>query len=192
MQEGNAMTDFHPSTPVARTAPDGPATGGKAALAKEQTAHLGEEAAVSTKKVAGTAKDEAAGVAQETKRQAKDLFGEARGELIGQAKVQQERVAAGLRSAGDELGRMAESSEQPGVAADLVHQLASRADGVATWLEERDPGSLMREVKDFARRRPGTFIAIAAAAGIAAGRLTRNVASEVKDDAPQNAEEMPR
>jgi hypothetical protein len=186
------MSDFHPTMPESRTDPGLAVSDGKVEAAKEQAAHLGEEAAVSTKKVAGTAKNEAAGVAHEAKRQAKDLFGEARGELFDQAKVQQERVASGLRSAGDELGRMAESAEQPGVAADVVAQLATRAGGVATWLEQRDPGSLLREVKDYARRRPGTFIAIAAAAGIVAGRLTRNVASEMKDDARQDPEETAR
>jgi ElaB/YqjD/DUF883 family membrane-anchored ribosome-binding protein len=175
------MTDVHAPAPTPGAEPAGPAADGTATVAKEQAAHLGEEAAVSTKKVAGVAKEEAAGVAGEAKRQAKDLIGEARNELVDQARVQQERVASGLRSAGDELSRMAESSEQPGIAAELVSQLASRTDRVATWLDQRDPGSLIREVKGFARERPGTFIAIAAAAGILAGRLTRNVVGETTD-----------
>ena len=40
----------------------------------------------------------------------------------------------------------------------------------------------MDEVQSFARRRPGVFVALAAAAGLAAGRLTRGVMSADADD----------
>jgi hypothetical protein len=40
----------------------------------------------------------------------------------------------------------------------------------------------MDEVQSFARRRPGVFVALAAAAGLAAGRLTRGVKSVGADD----------
>jgi hypothetical protein len=72
---------------------------------------------------------------------------------------------------------MASASESGGVASDLVRQAARRADGIATWLGDRDPGSLLSEVKSYARRNPGTFIAIAALAGAVGGRLTRALAS---------------
>ena len=82
---------------------------------------------------------------------------------------------------------MADSSENPGVASDLAHQAASRAAGVADWLDQRDPGSLLNEVKGFARRRPGTFIAIAAVAGVLAGRLTRSVVADAQESTTETA-----
>ena len=53
-----------------------------------------------------------------------------------------------------ELHSMAENSDQPGVASDLVRQAAERSSSVASWLDNRNPGSLVDEVKSFARQRP--------------------------------------
>ena len=41
------------------------------------------------------------------------------------------------------------------------------------WLDNHEPSDLLDEVKRFARRRPATFLALAAAAGVVAGRVTR-------------------
>lgn len=133
--------------------------------------------------VAGVAKEEIRQVGTETKKQAKDLYRETQAELAEQAATQQKRVALGIRSLGDELGEMAGASETQGVASDLAQQAATRAAGIADWLEQRDPGSLLREVKNYAQRKPGTFIALAAVAGVLAGRLTRGVIEENKDSA---------
>ncbi|MDQ1582982.1 MAG: hypothetical protein QOF36_1036 [Microbacteriaceae bacterium] len=150
---------------------------GKADVAREQAGHVAETAADSGQRVAGVAKDEASKVATEVKTQAKDLFQEAQADLRDQAAKQQERVAAGLRSISDELEEMASNSQSSGTATDLVQQAAARTGSIASWLDARDPGSLLDEVRSFARRRPGVFIAIAAAAGVLAGRLTRSIAS---------------
>lgn len=157
--------------------------------AKDQASVVGQAAVAEGRKVAGTAKDEAAKVAgtakeeatkvaAEAKTQVKDLYNQTRSELAEQAAAQQERVSSGLHALSDELTSMADNSENPGVATDLVQQAARRADSVANWLGNRDPGSLVDEVRDFARQRPGTFIAVAAAAGLLAGRITRSVVAE--------------
>lgn len=164
---------------------DGPS--GKADAAKEQASQVGQQAAGSAKQVAGVAKDEAVKVAGEAKTQAKDLFAQAKTQLSDQATNQQQRVATGIRSLGDELTSMADSSTGGGIAADLVSQVAGRTSSVAEWLEGRDPGSLLAEVKSFAARKPGTFIAIAAVAGVLAGRLTRSVAGVVADEKEADA-----
>ena len=133
--------------------------------------------------VAGTAKDEAVGVvetakaeagavAHEAKDQIRDLYHQTTAELSEQAAIQQRRVADGLRSVGGELGSMAQNAEG-GVAADLVRQASTRIQGIAGWIGDRDPGSLLTEVKSYARAKPGTFIAVAAVAGLVVGRLTR-------------------
>jgi hypothetical protein len=132
--------------------------------------------------VAGTAKEQASAVASEAATQAKDLIKQTQSELREQAGVQQQRVATGLRSLSDELGSMANNADSPGVASDLVQQAATRAGSVATWLDGRDPGALLDEVKSFARKRPGTFIGLAAVAGVVAGRLTRSLTSVAADE----------
>lgn len=143
--------------------------------AKEQASGLAHAAADSGQGVLDEAKGQAADVVAEAKGHARDLLGEARAGLTSQASDQQARAASSLRSLGDELGRMADGSEQGGLAADLVRQVAGRTGSVASWLENREPGDVLGEVTDFARRRPGVFLAIAAGAGVLAGRLTRGL-----------------
>jgi hypothetical protein len=150
--------------------PDG--AGGVGGI-RDEASSLAHDAGDAGRKVAHTAKDETKQVASETGRQAKNLLSEAGSELKDQAAAQQSKAAAGIRSIGDELSAMANSSSDGGVASSMVAQAAGRVDSVASWLDARDPGSLLNEVKQFARRRPGVFIAIAVGAGIAAGRLTR-------------------
>ena len=174
------MSNTYSSTPPAQDYSS--STGGTSDTAKEQAAHVAETAADAGGKVIGSAKEETGKVASEAKSQAKDLFDQTRTELVDQAGTQQKRVASGLQSLSDELRSMADNS-QGGVAGDLVAQAASRAGSVGDWLEQRDPGSLADEVRRFAREKPGTFIAIAAGAGLLVGRLTRSVASGAKDQA---------
>ena len=127
--------------------------------------------------VASTAAEGASNVKQEVGTQAKNLFGEVRSQLSGQVTTQQERAAGGIRTVSDQLRTMADSSETPGMASNLVTQAATRVGDVAGWLEGRDPAGLLDDVKQFARRRPGVFIAVAATAGIVVGRLAKSLTS---------------
>ncbi len=147
----------------------------KSETAKQEAGDVAHQATDSAQHVAETAKAEAANVAGEVKANAKDLLYQAKTDLTDQAGAQQQKVAHGLHSISGELRTMADASEQPGVAADLIRQAADRSASVASWLEGRDPGSLLNEVKTFARQRPGTFLLLAAGAGILAGRLTRSL-----------------
>lgn len=144
---------------------------------KDEASDVARTAKDSAQNVAETAKAEAANVASEVKSNAKDLLYQARSDLTQQAGTQQQKVADGLRSISDELHAMAQASDQPGVASDLVRQVAERSTSVASWLDGRDPGSLLNEVKSFARQRPGTFLLLAAGAGVLAGRLTRSLSA---------------
>lgn len=123
------------------------------------------------------ASSEAQSVKREVGTQARRLMDQVGTEVGSQASEQQKRAANGLHGVGSQLRKMADQSGEQGMAIDLVSQAASRVDSAATWLDERDPGALLEEVKSFARRRPGLFIAIAAGAGIAAGRLTKALMS---------------
>ncbi len=155
---------------------------GKASAAKEQAADLGGSAKDATKEVAGTAKEQAGKVASEAKGQAKQLINQTRSELSEQATTQQARVASGLKSLSDELSGMASGAESKGVASDVVGMAADRVGDIASWLDGRDPGSLLGEVRHFAAQRPGTFILGAAVAGLLVGRLTRSLAGVASDE----------
>jgi hypothetical protein len=77
---------------------------------------------------------------------------------------------------------MARNSDQSGPVTDLAHEAADKVTDLALWIEQRDPGTLLEEVRGFARRKPGTFLLGATAAGIVAGRLTRGAVQASKDD----------
>lgn len=150
--------------------------------AKGEAKAVAQETASSAGAVGHTAKAEATQVAHETAYQAKDLIRQSRQELMEQASAQQDRAAQGLRSLHEELGSLASKSEDPGLGTDLVRQAADRAGALADYLGHRDPGSLLEEMKSYARRKPGVFLAVAAGAGLLAGRLTRSLAADATDD----------
>jgi hypothetical protein len=126
---------------------------------KDQAKSVAEDAKQGGQQVAATAMDQTREVAGEAKAQTKDLFRQARGEATDQAATQQRRAASGLHSLGDELGAMAGHSDASGIAGDLARQASDQAHSAASWLESREPGDVMSEITDFARRRPGTFLA---------------------------------
>ncbi|MDQ0076459.1 hypothetical protein [Arthrobacter oryzae] len=164
-----------PATAAGYPAPQG--TTSKSETAKQEAGDVAHQATDSAQHVAETAKAEVANVAGEVKANAKDLLYQAKTDLTDQAGAQQQKVAHGLHSISGELRTMADASDQQGVASDLIRQAAERSASVASWLEGRDPGSLLNEVKSFARQRPGTFLLLAAGAGVLAGRLTRSLAA---------------
>ncbi|TLM80256.1 hypothetical protein FDW83_19000, partial [Pseudarthrobacter sp. NamE2] len=92
-----------------------------------------------------------------------------------QAGSQQQKAAEGIRTISGQLQSMADAPDQQGVASDLIRQAAQRSESVASWLENKQPGDLLSEVQRFARNRPGTFLLLAAGAGVLAGRLTRGL-----------------
>jgi hypothetical protein len=150
-------------------------------VAKDEARATGQQAKEGARHVAEVGKDEAKNVAQETGQQAKELWQQTRTQLMDQSAEQQTRVAEGLRSLGQELSGMAEGSEQQGVASDLARQASQRMEDVAGWLDQRDPGSLVTELKQFARQRPGAFLATAAVVGLVGGRLSRGLVADHKE-----------
>ena len=176
------MSDNYETTSLSGSDVTSPDTSGKVDAAKHEAADLADTASSQAQDVLGTAKDEAASVVGEAKTQAKDLYAQTTRELKEQAGTQQQRVAGGLRSVSDELDSMASNPTGTGVAADLVQQVSGRLSAISTWLGDRDPSAVLDEVKRYARRKPGTFILVAAVVGVVAGRLTRALAANASDD----------
>jgi hypothetical protein len=144
-------------------------------VARDEAAEVGRTAADAAGQVAGTAAEQARNVGQEAKSQARDLVGEARREVQQQARNGQQKATDGIRALVQELREMAEGGQQSGPASEIARQAADRADRLADWLGQREPGDLIEEIRTFARRRPGAFLAGTALAGVLAGRLTRGV-----------------
>ena len=174
------LTPLTPPPPVQNG--DGPTT----EVAKQQAAEVADTAKQAGAQVAGTVKEQAGQVTAEAKNQAKQLLSQAQSELSEQAASTQQRVSDGLQALADELAGMARNSEQDGVATDLARQAADKARQAAGWLADRDPGSLLDEVRTFARKKPGTYLAIALGAGVLAGRLTRGLTAPTGNDTPDH------
>ena len=152
------------------------------ASVKDHAGAVAKDAKEGTKGVASTAASEAKDVAHEAKTQFRQLFTQLTGEATDQASGQTRRAVGGLRSLSSELSGMAENQQGPsGMAADLARQGASQLDAAANWLEGREPGEILEEVRSFARRRPGAFIAGATILGIVGGRMTRGLTGDSSD-----------
>ena len=143
--------------------------------AKEETSKIAGQAAGAAHNVAQTAKSEVGNVASEAKSGAKDLLHQAKSGLGSQAGAQQQKAADGIRTISSQLHTMADAPEQKGIASDLIRQAADRTSSVASWVEGTDPRELLEDVQSFARRKPGTFLLLAAGAGILVGRLARGL-----------------
>ena len=157
-------------------------------VAKDQAGEMAATAKQAGGQIKDAVTEQAGAITAEAGRQAKVLLGQARSELSDQAAQQQQRVAGGLHSLADELDGMVDGSAQDGVATDLARMGADKAREVAQWLDGRDPGSLIEEVRSYARRRPGAYLAIALGAGLLAGRLTRGLTASSGDSAGTSAD----
>jgi hypothetical protein len=175
MPETSSRYSSEPSGSIAQpTQDDGD---GATARAKQAASAAGDAGS----KVLDEARGGASEVKTEAQQQARELWTQARTELTEQSSVQQQRLAGGLRSFADQLHQMADAPEERGLASDLARQLGDRASGVGYWLEDRGPQDVIEELRSFARRRPGTFVLVAAGAGLLVGRLTR----ALKDGPPE-------
>src|SRR4051812_8662644 len=149
--------------------------------AKDEARGVAQEGVEGGKHVAAVGADQAKQVAGEAGHQAKALLGQAQSELVDHASSQQTRVADQLHSLSSQLGSMASKSDEEGLAKDLAQQASQQIGSVAHWLSQREPGDLISELKDFGRRKPGTFLAVAAGLGLLAGRMTRGVKERTPD-----------
>ncbi|MFD1324149.1 hypothetical protein [Micromonospora sonneratiae] len=150
----------------------------KLQTARDETSQVAQHTTQAGRQVAQTAAGQGRETVDEARRQAHNLMERTSAQLMEQADVQQKRAAARLRTLGDELASMSSRDEQHGMAGDLAQQAADQAHRAADWLDQRQPGALLAEVREFARRSPGVFLAGAVVAGLVAGRLTRNLASD--------------
>lgn len=185
------MTEYQPTqqwadvtAPPVTGAPTAPPSGGASAddpSMKDKASQAAQASQHAAADVAHTAAGKAQDVVGETKNQARNVVGEARDQLRGHAGDQHQNAVKNLRSLGEELQSMAQNGQQDGVASGLVRRAGDQAHSAASWLDSRNPEDLIDEVRNFARRRPGVFLAGALVAGVVAGRLTRGVVATHQD-----------
>jgi hypothetical protein len=165
--------------------PDYPTTSdrGTQETAKQEAGRLGSEAQGAARDVAGTVKDEAVHVKDEAMGQARDLAASAKQEVSSQLSTQKDRLAVQTRGISEDLDRISRGERpESDLVTEAVSMLSHRARRLTEQLESREPMDLLDDVRRFAARRPGTFLAIAAGIGLLAGRLTRGLKDAHDDD----------
>jgi len=154
-------------------------------LASTTSTDVKDTAKGQAENVATTAKEQAQAVASDLREQTRQLADEARNQLNDHAFAQRDNAVESLRSIGDELAEMSEKAEAPGIGAQLTREVGGIAHKSADFLQEREPGQLVEELRELARRRPGSFLLGAAFAGLLVGRLTRS-AKSAHSSAPES------
>ncbi len=131
--------------------------------------------------VARTAKEEAREVAHAATDQAKQVGTGIRQRVRQEVDRQHHQVVDRIGAFAGELSTMA--AERPDTpAGELVGMLAAQSRSFADYLGQHGPDRVLDELQDFARRRPGTFIIAAVAAGFAVGRLGKGVWQNQHED----------
>jgi hypothetical protein len=157
--------------------------------AKEQAQTVAATTKDEATNVVETAKEQARAVTSDLREQTRRLTDEAREQLIDQAFAQRDSAVGTLRSLGDELSGMADRTESPGLGAQLTREAGGVARKSADFLQEREPGQLVEELRGLARRRPGAFLLGAAFAGLLVGRVTRGAKSAHSTDSASGSPE---
>jgi len=155
-----------------------PAAGGDSAddsKAKQVAGQAKDSAGQAASDVKDTAAEQVQRVGAEAKNQARNVAADVRDRVSGQAHTQNDKLVSGIRQTADQLDEM-RGDRQDSPAATVVTRVADGGRQLADYLEKNGPEGVLREVQDFARRRPGAFLATALAAGFVVGRLGKGVA----------------
>jgi uncharacterized protein YjbJ (UPF0337 family) len=169
---------------------------GRSEVAKQEAAQVTGTVQDQGAAVAGAVQDGAGRVVAETStqvenlteeaaRQFREVLGRSQGEFHARAAEQADKASGQLKELAGELhalveGRPADAPRAKG----YVRQAAERVDGYAARLDSGGFAGVADDVGRFARRRPGTFLLGAVAAGFLAGRLARGAQAVSSDETP--------
>ena len=148
-----------------------------ASTGREQAGEVASTAGEQARRVASTTQDEARQVVRGANEQARRLAGDAREELRSQANAQVDRLAQGLNDVSRQLRSMGEKGE-PGAVRDMAQEAAARTQQISERLRGGGIDDVLSQLRDAGRNRPGLFLLGAFGAGLAAGRVVRNLAQE--------------
>ncbi|SFB29026.1 hypothetical protein SAMN05216266_107283 [Amycolatopsis marina] len=145
-----------------------------AGTARQEGREVAHSAAEEARDVSRDVRHEGREVAEQARSEARHVMEDAKSQLRGQAQEQTKRVTESLHRLGDQVTALAQGRPQEaGRLADYVDQAAGEIQQAADRVETRGFDGVVRDTENFARRRPGAFLAAAAATGFLAGRALR-------------------
>lgn len=176
---GDAMSPL----PAERSgAPVDNATTSRTAALREDTADVAGTVKQGVSDVAQEAGEQAREVAGKAKDQARDFVDQASSEVRTRANEQAERAAAGLEQLASRVQALvAGRPEDAGPLRDYAVEAGQRAQRAAEQLRARGADGVLDDMRSFARRRPGAFLAGAAVAGFMVGRLVKAQRANASD-----------
>jgi cell division septum initiation protein DivIVA len=157
-----------------------------ASTGREQAGEVASSAGEQARRVASTTQDEARQVVRGANEQARRLAGDARDELRSQANAQVDRLAQGLNDVSRQLRSMGEKGE-PGAVRDMAQEAAARTQQISERLRGGGIDDVLSQLRDAGRNRPGLFLLGAFGAGLAAGRVVRNLAQDAAGNGSSDA-----
>ncbi|RYH03944.1 hypothetical protein EU805_00810 [Salipiger sp. IMCC34102] len=139
------------------------------------------------KDAADEAANRAKGMVDEVKNQAKSVATDARETVKTEVEMRtaaaRDAAAGEVNNVASALRRAAEESRKGSAQERTFGQIADGLADVSETISNKDLGTVVSDVSQFARRNPMTFLAGAALAGFAASRFVK--ASERDDDYPR-------
>jgi ElaB/YqjD/DUF883 family membrane-anchored ribosome-binding protein len=123
------------------------------------------QATAKVQEAASTAQDKAG----ELKEQGRDKLSETLDRRTNDAGGQVRKMAQALRRSGEQMREEGEGGQVAGVAAGA----ADRFERLGGYLEQTSGDELLRDVEEFARRRPWMVAGIGLVAGVAASRFLK-------------------
>jgi hypothetical protein len=162
MMRGDDMSDT--------TRPGGRPNEGAGERARSAAHDAGDQA----RGVADRGKEQAGRMAHEVTSQTSHLVDEAGRRARDRAGGQVHHLAGVLGEMGDDLERMADEARSETPLRSLARDGATAMHSMSRRLEDDGFDGVLDDVRGFARRRPGLFVAGAFGLGLIGGRLIRN------------------
>jgi hypothetical protein len=157
------MTE-HSTTPQQRS-------GDNNSGAVDSARHVADDVGTSTREAVSE-------VAEDVKTHTLHVIDDAKTQVRSQAETQTHRASEFTRDLAHELQSMAEHGDS-GYLTSLARDGASRLERFSSHLDERGLEGALDDVRRFARRRPGLFLAGCFGAGVVLGRIIHHEGSTI-------------
>ncbi|WP_052684529.1 hypothetical protein [Lentzea aerocolonigenes] len=148
--------------------------GGMRTTAQDEGVEVVQHAREAAGQVGDTVADQAGYVTREAADQARNVVRDVRERVAAEAEDQAVRVSKQLGRLADELGEMAGTAPSSSMSAGAIRSVADTSRQAARFLDERGAQGLLDSARDYARRKPGTFLLGAAVAGFLVGRVAKS------------------